>query len=178
MNMHRLTAILIAFSLLGGAACGSSDDTAGSDETASSGADDAMIEAVVEMLMQDSDLALIEEEARCAAVKAVDTIGPELAMSAFAPDSDTTENLDPEIQGEFMTAMLDCIDFNRAMVDSMIADGATREEAECMAGAFGEDELRDLVSMSALGEDEMDEEQAMMLFASLLSASATCGFME
>jgi len=75
-----------------------------------------------------------------------------------------------------LNAVLDCVDLNRMMMESMMADGASEEEASCIVEAFGEDEMRDLVSMSMLDEDAMDEEAAMALFGTMLMAASTCGF--
>ncbi|MGB0440903.1 MAG: hypothetical protein ACPGFC_12505, partial [Paracoccaceae bacterium] len=40
-------------------------------------------------------------------------------------------------------ALLDCVDIEQMMIDSMTADGTPREAAECVAEGFGADELRE-----------------------------------
>ena len=60
------------------------------------------------------------------------------------------------------------------MVNSMVADGATQEEAECFAGAFDENTMRVMMTSEFTGEDPdpaMEEE----LMSAVFGVMMTCG---
>jgi hypothetical protein len=60
------------------------------------------------------------------------------------------------------------------MIDSMVADGATQEEAECLAGALEEDIMRAMMTSELTGEDPdpaMEEE----LMSAVFGVMMTCG---
>ena len=60
------------------------------------------------------------------------------------------------------------------MIDSMVADGATLEEAECVAEVFDEDTMRMIMTSELTGEDPdpaMEEE----LMSAFFRVMMTCG---
>jgi len=169
--MRTIAAALTALCLFGATACGGSD---GSSSGAASPEEQAATDALVAMLSEDPEMPLSDDEARCAAGAFIRELGAEAIVEAIQSGDEPDFASDDEML--FLNAVLDCVDLNRMMMESMMADGASEEEASCIVEAFGEDEMRDLVSMSMLDEDAMDEEAAMALFGTMLMAASTCGF--
>ena len=71
-------------------------------------------------------------------------------------------------------ALFGCAAMQQFMVNSMVADGATQEEAECFAGAFDENTMRVMMTSEFTGEDPdpaMEEE----LMSAVFGVMMTCG---
>ena len=75
-----------------------------------------------------------------------------------------------------LEGIFDCADVEQLMIDSMVEDGTPQDVAECLAGGFGEDELKDFMLSASAGDDAIGEEAAAELFAKLFSLAADCGF--
>lgn len=178
--MRSAIAILIALLVFAASACGGSEDSAGSARPATGVAATspdraAAVDALVAMLQDDPEMPLSDEEAECTANALLESVSVEDAMFALGTDNFDDSALAGDV--EFMNAVLDCVDLDQMMIESMMADGATEEEANCMADAFGADELRQLVEMSMLDDDEVNEEAAMGLMVTMMAASASCGML-
>ena len=83
---------------------------------------------------------------------------------------------DPETAVVVLEGIFDCADVEQLMIDSMVEDGTPQDVAECLAGGFGEDELKDFMLSASAGDDAIGEEAAAELFAKLFSLAADCGF--
>lgn len=153
------------------AACGDSDST-----SAGASIDDPRVQEVADVLKGDEDFPIEDSEAECAASRLVGDL-PDDAIQLMLdnPDGDITESVDAETAVLAFDGILDCVDIRRAMVESMVADGSSQEEAECMADVFGEDELREFLAMSVQPEAEMDDSAALALLGKIFEAAGDCG---
>jgi hypothetical protein len=63
---------------------------------------------------------------------------------------------------------------NQLMVDSMVADGATQEEAECFTGALDAETLETMMTAEVTGADPSPEEDEALM-ATIFEVMFTCG---
>ena len=71
-------------------------------------------------------------------------------------------------------ALFGCAAMQQFMVNSMVADGATQEEAECFAGAFDENTMRVMMTSeftARIPTPQMEEELMNAVFVVMM----TCG---
>lgn len=170
--MTKYLFALVAAVALVAAACG--DDDGGGNTAAPT---DPRGQEIVNVLQNDEDFPLSDDEANCTANAMLANLDDSTIDAMLDDvDSDITELDNPEDAVVAVDAMLDCVDIEAMMVNSMVADGTPQDQAECMASGFGEDEIRDFMRSSALPEDQVDEAAAEELFTNLLEIAADCGF--
>ena len=166
-----LLALTVAVAMLA-TACG--DDGGGGGDT--SAPTDPRGQQILELLAEDEDFPLSEAEANCTANNMLANLDSSTIDAMLAnPDGDMTDVGDPGEAVVAIDALLDCVDVEQLMIQSMTADGTPTDQAECMAAAFGEDEIRAFMRSAALPEDQVDEEAASELFATIMSAALDCG---
>ena len=167
-----LFALAAAVALVAGA-CG--DDDGGGGNTAAP--TDPRGEEIIAVLQSDEDIPLSDEEANCTANNMLANLD-DSTIDAMLDDEDTdfSDLENPEDAVTAVNAMLDCVDLQQMMVDSMVADGTPQDQAECMANGFGEDELRSFMEASVLPDDQVDEDAALAIFGTLMEIAAECGF--
>lgn len=159
-----------AFALVA-AACGS--DSGGTDTSAPS---DPRGEELVAMLQADSDFPVSDAEANCTANNMLANLDDSTIDAMLADeDIEMSELPNPDDGLKALEAMFDCVDVEQMMVDQMIADGSSEEEARCIAQEFGEDEIRGFMEMASLPEDQVDESAAFDVVGQLFEVMATCG---
>ena len=150
-------------------------DQIGSEGPAIAG-DEARVDEVAAFLGEESaiaDVQFADSENRCLAEALVANLDGDLLAEVLASDS----NLDDPPEGTELVlfeALFDCVDMNQLMVDSMVADGATQEEAECFAGALDAETLETMMTAEMTGADPSPEE-AEALMATIFEVMFTCG---
>ena len=161
-NMRWMVLVVVAMA----AACGSSGPAA----------DDPTVLEVQDVLQGEQDFPMSDDEANCAARNIVDEVDSDTLDAMLAnPGADLGEVADPETSLKVLDGIFDCVDVEDMMIQSMIEDGTPREEAECLANGFGEDELRDFMRAASAGDDALSEEAGMQLFAKMFELAAECG---
>jgi hypothetical protein len=162
----RLLLIFACLIAVVGASCGGSDDSA---------AEDSRVDDVVAFLDEDSAddaFQMSDSQTRCIAEALVAGLDSELLDEVLA--GTFGEDPPPGAEPVLIEAVFGCAAMEQFMVDSMVADGATQEEAECFAGAFEEDIMRAMMTSELTGEDPdpaMEEELMNAVFEVMM----TCG---
>ena len=142
-----------------------------------SSSNDPKVLEVQSVLQNDQDFPMSDDEANCAAQEIVDNVDSDtLDQMLENPEADLSEVTDPETAVVVLEGIFDCADVEQLMIDSMVEDGTPQDVAECLAGGFGEDELKDFMLSASAGDDAIGEEAAAELFAKLFSLAADCGF--
>ncbi|MEM9203066.1 MAG: hypothetical protein AAGC53_15505 [Actinomycetota bacterium] len=173
-----ITALAVLASACGGD--GSTTETstpaADADETTTTtteAASDPRVTEIKAVLQADDSLVITDTEATCAADRLVDELPSETIDELLAnPDLEIDAAERPEEAETVLNVLLDCVDLERAMIDSMVADGTPLEDAQCMANEFGEDELRRLFAISQADDD--DEAALGEAFEIVFGAMAAC----
>ena len=143
----------------------------------SSSSDDPKVLEVQSVLQNEQDFPMSDDEANCAAQEIVDYVDSDtLDQMLENPEADLGEVADAETAVVVLEGIFDCADVEQLMIDSMVEDGTPQDVAECLAGGFGEDELKDFMLSASAGDDAIGEEAAAELFAKLFSLAADCGF--
>ena len=162
----RLLSVLVFLVALVAASCGGSDDSA---------LDDSRADDVVAFLDEDSAgdaIQMSDSQTRCVAEALVAGLDSELLDEVLAGTFD--DDPPPGAEPVLIDALVGCAAMDQFMIDSMVADGATQEEAECFAGAFEEDIMRAMMTSELTGEDPdpaMEEE----LMSAFFEVMMTCG---
>ena len=115
---------------------------------------------------------LPEAETRCVAESLVAGLDSDLLDEVLAGSFD--DDPPPGSEVVVIDALFGCAAMQQFMVNSMVADGATQEEAECFAGAFDENTMRVMMTSEFTGEDPdpaMEEE----LMSAVFGVMMTCG---
>lgn len=115
---------------------------------------------------------LPEAETRCVAEALVAGLDSDLLDEVLAGSFD--DDPPPGSEVVVIDALFGCAAMQQFMVNSMVADGATQEEAECFAGAFDENTMRVMMTSEFTGEDPdpaMEEEFMSAVFGVMM----TCG---
>ena len=113
-----------------------------------------------------------EAETRCVAESLVAGLDSDLLDEVLAGSFD--DDPPPGSEVVVIDALFGCAAMQQFMVNSMVADGATQEEAECFAGAFDENTMRVMMTSEFTGEDPdpaMEEE----LMSAVFGVMMTCG---
>ena len=143
----------------------------------SSSSDDPKVLEVQSVLQNDQDFPMSDDEANCAAQEIVDNVDSDtLDQMLEDPEADLGEVADAETAVVVLEGIFDCADVEQLMIDSMVEDGTPQDVAECLAGGFGEDELKDFMLSASAGDDAIGEDAAAELYAKLFSLAADCGF--
>ena len=106
-----------------------------------------------------------EAETRCVAESLVAGLDSDVLDEVLAGNFD--EDPPPGSEAVFLDALFGCAAMQQFMIDSMVADGATLEEAECFAEIFDEDIMRMIMASKLTGEDPDPamEEELMSAFS-------------
>ena len=164
---HRLGIACICLFVLFASGCGGGDGSAPEE----SRVDDVV--AFLEGVSTDGNgMELPEAETRCVAESLVAGLDSDLLDEVLAGNFD--DDPPPGSEAVLIDALFGCAAMQQFMIDSMVADGATREEAECFAGAFDEDTMRVIMTSELTGEDSdpaMEEE----LMGAVFGVMMTCG---
>ena len=163
---HRLGIACIFLFALFAASCGSGDGFA---------SEDSRVDDVVAFLDGESAedaFQMSDSQTRCVAEALVAGLDSGLLDEVLAG----TLVDDPPLGSEavLIDALFSCAAMQQFMIDSMVADGATQEEAECFAGALEEDIMRAMMTSELTGEDPdpaMEEE----LMSAVFGVMMTCG---
>ena len=166
------TQILLLMAVIGliAAACGSDGD----DTTTLSS--DPRAAEIVDVLKADDEFPMTDAEANCAANNMVNNLDDEtidLMLENTTMDIDEMPN--PQDAVTAIDALLDCVDLETMMVESMVQDGTPEDSARCVAENFGEDELRDFIRAAALPEDQIDESVAFEIMGKMFEIAEECG---
>ena len=169
--MKKLWWIVVAIALTA-AACGDSDGGGG----AGAPADDPDVQALVAQLQSDEEFPVSDDEALCAARRLKSDLSDEqVQLLVDNPDANLDVIDDPEAALAAFDALFDCVDLEEFMVNGLMADGSTEEEARCVAEGFGEDELRGFIELGLQGEEAIDEEAAFEVLAKMFEVMGECG---
>lgn len=152
------------------------DDSEPNDSGANDSGDEARVDEVAAFLEEESavdNFQLTDSENRCLAEAFVANLDGDLLDEVLGsnPNSD-----DPPEGTELVLfeSLFDCVDINQLMVDSMVADGATQEEAECFAGALDAETLETMMTAEMTGADPSPEEEEALM-ATVFEVMFTCG---
>ena len=121
---------------------------------------------------EGNGMELPEAETRCVAEALVAGLDSDLLDEVLAGSFD--DDPPPGSEVVFLDALFGCAAMQQFMIDSMVADGATLEEAECVAEAFDDDIMRTIMTSELTGEDPdpaMEEE----LMSAFFRVMMTCG---
>ncbi len=148
--MKNLLLITTLAALLAGA-CGSDDG----------GGDSALRDAIAESILDDSrDSGPSEDEAKCIADAALDTLGTDrlvdlgVTVEAVEEGMEFPEDeLSDEETEAYVNASLDCVDTSSLIVDEMVADGVSEEDAKCIAENLDEDLFAKFATAGSPDED-------------------------
>ena len=165
--MHkRLMLALVCLVALVASACGGGDDSA----------DDPRLDEVVTWVLEgdadDEAFDLSESQARCMAGKMVDGLDDDMLDVVLA--GTLSDDPPPGAELVLIESLFDCVDLTQLMIDQMVADGASQEEAECFSGAFSEDTMRALMTSEFTGEDPPPGAEEELMSA-VMGAMMTCG---
>jgi hypothetical protein len=136
---------------------------------------DARVDEVAAFLEEESavdDVQLTDSQNRCIAEALVAGLDDDLLDEVLAGDPDDGPPEGTELV--LFESLFDCVDMNQLMVDSMVADGATQEEAECFAGALDAETLETMMTAELTGADPSPEE-GEALMAVIFEVMLTCG---
>ncbi|MEM9522332.1 MAG: hypothetical protein AAGA37_23710 [Actinomycetota bacterium] len=159
MKRTHLLAVFVV--VLVAAACGSDRTT---DERAA---------AIADVIKDDNEFPLTDDEAECTANNMVDSLDSETIDAIIADvDADIEDSEQTVIA---MNALFDCIDLEALMIEQLTEDGTSEDEARCIVEAFGEDDIRSLVEMSALPDDQVDDAAAMAVVGEMMEIAGECG---
>ncbi|MDG1087458.1 MAG: hypothetical protein P8P20_06975 [Acidimicrobiales bacterium] len=136
---------------------------------------DPRVDELVAFLEEESavdDVQLTDSENRCLAEALVAGLDDNLLDELLAgdPKDDPPEGTELVL----IESLFDCVDMNQLMVDSMVADGATQDEAECFAGALDAETLETMMTAELTGADPSPEEEEALM-AVVFEVMFTCG---
>ena len=136
---------------------------------------DARVDEVVAFLEEESavdDVQLTDSENRCLAGEIVAGLDDDLLDELLEgnPKDEPPEGAELVL----IESLFDCVDMSQFMVDSMVADGATQEEAECVASALDAETLETMMTSELTGTDPSPEEEEALM-AVLFEVLLTCG---
>ena len=162
---HRLGTACICLFALVAASCGGGD---------SSTPEESRVDDVVAFLegngTDGNGMELPEAETRCVAESLVAGLDGDLLDEVLAGSFD--DDPPPGSEVVVIDALFGCAAMQQFMVNSMVADGATQEEAECFAGAFDENTMRVMMTSEFTGEDPdpaMEEELMSAVFGVMMT---------
>ena len=164
----RLLSVLVCLVALVAASCGGGDDSA---------TDDSRVDDVVAFLDEDSAndaFQMSDSQTRCVAEALVAGLDSELLDEVLAGNFD--DDPPPGAEPVLIDALFGCAAMQQFMIDSMVAEGATQEEAECFAGALEEDMMRAMMASQLTGEDPdpaMEEELMGTVFEVMMSCGGS-----
>ncbi len=154
---------VVAFVAFFAAACGG--DSGG----------DARVDEVVAFLEEESavdDVQLTDSENRCLAGEIVAGLDDDLLDELL--DGNPQDEPPEGAELVLIESLFDCVDMSQFMVDSMVADGATQEEAECVASALDAETLETMMTSEFTGTDPSPEEEEALMVV-LFEVMLTCG---
>jgi hypothetical protein len=163
---HRLGIACICLFALFAASCGGGDVSA---------PEDSRVDDVVAFLDGESAedaFQMSDSQTRCVAEALVAGLDSDLLDEVLA--GTLVDDPPPGSEVVLIDALFGCEAMQQFMIDSMVADGATQEEAECLAGALEEDIMRAMMTSELTGEDPdpaMEEE----LMSAVFGVMMTCG---
>lgn len=144
--------VAVGTTIVLGASCAA--DGAGVDE-------EALIDAIaVDLSTGDDELAVADDEARCAAEQIVDEIGADrLAELGVTPETAATTEFGDFAEAE-LTAIVDalvgCVDVRSLMADLFASDFGD-EGARCVAGELSDDHIRQAIMSGFAGTPPSNE---------------------
>lgn len=169
--MKKLLTLLVPLVLVA-AACGD-DDGGGSG---SGDTDSPIAQAIADDIMNDPDGPPIERsEAECIGGNIVSSLGEErldeLGVTAETAGDIGEVAFTDEEAGQVVDAFFDCADIGTLLVEQMVGEGTSDEDAECLVNALGDDTLRNFMQAALLsqGEDIPDD-----VFNAMIDAFAEC----
>ncbi len=136
---------------------------------------DARVDDVVSWLETESaldDVQLTNNENRCLAGEIVAGLDDDLLDELLAGNPGDEPPKGTELI--LIESLFDCVDMSQLMVDSMVAEGATQEEAECFAGALDAETLETMMTSELTGTDPSPEEEEALM-AVVFEVMFTCG---
>ncbi len=163
---RKLATIALAFTLFA-TACGGSDDDASPS--------DPRVEELATTLAGDERLAMSESDATCTANGVVASLDDSAVDTLLSSEGFALDQLDsPDEAIAAFDAYLDCVDLEQQMMDSLLDDGTPQDVAQCVAGSFGEDDLRTILGASVLPGAAVDQEAAFLLIGEIFEAAQEC----
>ena len=163
----RLAIALACLSALFVSACGDGKDSS----------DDARVDSLAALLQEsyeedDGDLTLTDGQIRCMAGEMAAGLDDDVVDELLA--GNTLDEPPPGAELVIVDAMFTCDTMTQIMIDGMIAEGATQEEAECFANGFDEEFMRMMVTSDLTGEEPSPEEEEAVM-AGFFEVMMTCG---
>lgn len=132
-------------------------DTGDSSSTPAGGMEELIVDEFAKGFSEDPMFS--EDDGRCIGQSLFDELGMDgLIEIGEMPDP---EDWPPDVLNTLMEAMWDCIDFRAMMIDELTSTGATQEQAQCVWDAFTDDEWKEFLLASAMGEDRSVFEQEL-----------------
>lgn len=147
-------------------ACGGGTDSA----------DDARADGLAALLEEaydeDDDLALTDGQIRCLAGEVAAGLDDDVIDELLAEE--TLDDPPPGVELVLLESLFSCGSVTQLLIDSVVADGATQEEAECFADGFDEDLMKAMLTSELTGEDPSPEDEEA-LAAAAFKVMMTCG---
>ena len=163
----RLATALACLSALFVSACGGGTDSS----------DDARVDALAALLQENFEedgggLTLTDGQFRCMAGEMVAGLDDDVLDEVLAGNA--LDDPPPGVGLVIVDATFSCDTMTQMMIDGMVAEGATQEEAECFVNGFDEDILKSMLTSEATGEDPSPEDEEALMAASF-EVMMTCG---
>ena len=162
----RLAIALACLSALFVSACGDRKDSS----------DDERVDSLAALLQEDWEedarVNWTDGERRCLVGEMIAGLDDDVVDELLAEN--TFNDPPPGVMLVMADAMFSCVSVTQMMVDLMVADGATQEEAECFANGFDEEFMRMMVTSDLTGEEPSPEEEETVM-AGFFEVMMTCG---
>ena len=153
-KLFALFAVMMIFAV----ACGDDDDGGSSSDSALG---DAIAVAILSSA-GDDEFAPTEDQADCIAGAVIDTVGEdklaELGVTAESIEEGMAleeAGLSEEEMQEYVDASLECLDLTGVITESLVSDGMSEEDAECIAEGLPDDLMSDFAETDPTSNPEV-----------------------
>ena len=167
--MHQRIAIaLVCLAAPFFAACGGKSKT----DSANDAQVDEVAAAIEESYDEDDGLSLTDDQILCMAGEVVAGLDDGVLDDLLSGLGEVEPP--QEAQMVLLESLFGCVSMVQLLTDSMVAEGATQEEAECFANGFSDDLMKVFLTSEFTGEDPSPEDEEELMTA-IFEVAAACG---